>query len=119
MRLTAGGLVYCLYRSSCRNRETYVVKLQMILRRWTNGRHKLEPNRTIDGHKTVGTLWFAIFLQLFLILGVLHTLASDAIAMHRFQISVPTLCTKPSEEKDRREDLSLPEPERAVGLSVH
>jgi len=33
-------------------------------------------------------LWFAIFLQLFLILGVLHTLASDAIAMHRFQISV-------------------------------
>lgn len=88
MRLTAGGLVYCLYRSSCRNCETYVVKLQMILRRWTNGRHKLEPNRTIDGHKTVGTLWFAIFLQLFLILGVLHTLASDAIAMHRFQISV-------------------------------
>lgn len=36
----------------------------------------------------VGTLWFAIFLQLFLILGVLYTLASDSIAMHRFQISV-------------------------------
>ncbi|PSS29605.1 hypothetical protein PHLCEN_2v2753, partial [Hermanssonia centrifuga] len=36
----------------------------------------------------VGTLWFAIFLQLFLILGVLHTLATDSIAMHRFQISV-------------------------------
>jgi SHO1 osmosensor len=36
----------------------------------------------------VGTLWFAIFLQLFLILGVLYTLATDSIAMHRFQISV-------------------------------
>ena len=33
-------------------------------------------------------LWFAIFLQLFLILGVLHTIASDQISMHRFQISV-------------------------------
>jgi len=40
------------------------------------------------GHGAVGVLWFGIFLQLFLILGVLHTLASDAIAMHRFQISV-------------------------------
>jgi len=36
----------------------------------------------------VGVAWFGIFLQLFLILGVLHTLATDAIAMHRFQISV-------------------------------
>ncbi|KAH7914734.1 hypothetical protein BJ138DRAFT_313399 [Hygrophoropsis aurantiaca] len=36
----------------------------------------------------VGVAWFAIFLQLFLILGVLHTLASDSIAMHRFQISI-------------------------------
>ena len=40
------------------------------------------------GHNTVGVLWFAIFLQLFLIIGVLYTLASDSIAMHRFQISV-------------------------------
>ncbi|PCH34036.1 hypothetical protein WOLCODRAFT_148102 [Wolfiporia cocos MD-104 SS10] len=40
------------------------------------------------GHTRVGVLWFAIFLQLFLTLGVLHTLASDSIAMHRFQISV-------------------------------
>ncbi|KZT30946.1 hypothetical protein NEOLEDRAFT_49590 [Neolentinus lepideus HHB14362 ss-1] len=40
------------------------------------------------GHSAVGVLWFAIFLQLFLILGVLHTLASDSISMHRFQISV-------------------------------
>ena len=40
------------------------------------------------GHALVGTLWFAIFLQLFLILGVLYTLASDSIAMHRFQIAV-------------------------------
>ncbi|PFH52335.1 hypothetical protein AMATHDRAFT_74381 [Amanita thiersii Skay4041] len=40
------------------------------------------------GHGAVGTLWFAIFLQLFLILGVLYTLASDSIAMHRFQIAV-------------------------------
>ncbi|TFK56789.1 hypothetical protein OE88DRAFT_1721898 [Heliocybe sulcata] len=40
------------------------------------------------GHNAVGVLWFAIFLQLFLILGVLHTLASDSISMHRFQISV-------------------------------
>ncbi|KIJ65069.1 hypothetical protein HYDPIDRAFT_110965 [Hydnomerulius pinastri MD-312] len=36
----------------------------------------------------VGVPWFAIFLQLFLILGVVHTLASDSIAMHRFQISI-------------------------------
>lgn len=36
----------------------------------------------------VGYLWFAIFLQLFLIVGVLHTLASDSIAMNRLQISV-------------------------------
>ena len=41
-----------------------------------------------DGHTVVGSLWFAIFLQLFLILGVVHTLATDSIAMHRFQISV-------------------------------
>ncbi|KAI9510820.1 hypothetical protein F5148DRAFT_498286 [Russula earlei] len=38
------------------------------------------------GHETVGTLWFAIWLQLFLIFGVIYTLASDSIAMHRFQI---------------------------------
>ncbi|KAF9566891.1 hypothetical protein CPC08DRAFT_627663 [Agrocybe pediades] len=37
---------------------------------------------------SVGSLWFAIFLQLFLILGVFYTLATDSIAMHRFQISV-------------------------------
>ena len=37
---------------------------------------------------TYNSLWFAIFLQLFLILGVLFTLATDSIAMHRFQISV-------------------------------
>ncbi|KAI5117706.1 hypothetical protein M0805_003195 [Coniferiporia weirii] len=40
------------------------------------------------GHGAVGVLWFAIFLQMFLILGVLHTLASDSISMHRFQLSV-------------------------------
>jgi SHO1 osmosensor len=33
-------------------------------------------------------LWFAIFLQLFVILGVLYILATDSIAMHRLQISV-------------------------------
>jgi SHO1 osmosensor len=38
------------------------------------------------GHASVGTLWFAIWLQLFLVLGVVYTLASDSIAMHRFQI---------------------------------
>jgi SHO1 osmosensor len=38
------------------------------------------------GHDTVGTLWFAIWLQLFLIFGVIYTLASDSIAMYRFQI---------------------------------
>ncbi|KAI0299788.1 hypothetical protein BC826DRAFT_906009 [Russula brevipes] len=38
------------------------------------------------GRASVGTLWFAIWLQLFLILGVVYTLASDSIAMHRFQI---------------------------------
>ena len=37
---------------------------------------------------TFNYLWFAIFLQLFLILGVLFTLATDSIAMHRFQISI-------------------------------
>jgi SHO1 osmosensor len=38
------------------------------------------------GHEVVGTLWFAIWLQLFLIFGVVYTLASDSIAMYRFQI---------------------------------
>jgi len=36
----------------------------------------------------VGVLWFAIFLEAFLIVGVLYTLASDSLSMHRFQISV-------------------------------
>lgn len=40
------------------------------------------------GRAAVDNLWFAIFLQLFLILGVLYTLATDSIAMHRLQISV-------------------------------
>jgi len=40
------------------------------------------------GHAAVGSLWFGIFLQLFLIAGVVYTLASDSIAMHRLQISV-------------------------------
>ncbi|KAJ7455924.1 hypothetical protein B0H11DRAFT_1965528 [Mycena galericulata] len=40
-----------------------------------------------SGDGAVGVLWFAIFLQLALILGVLYTLATDSIAMHRFQIS--------------------------------
>ncbi|KAJ7292738.1 hypothetical protein C8J57DRAFT_1703636 [Mycena rebaudengoi] len=40
------------------------------------------------GNGFVGVLWFAIFLQGFLTLGVLYTLATDSIAMHRFQISV-------------------------------
>ncbi|KAI0275261.1 hypothetical protein BC834DRAFT_851984 [Gloeopeniophorella convolvens] len=39
------------------------------------------------GHNAVGTLWFAIWVQLLLILGVVYTLASDSIAMHRFQIA--------------------------------
>ncbi|KAL1951273.1 hypothetical protein VTO73DRAFT_422 [Trametes versicolor] len=39
------------------------------------------------GNSSVGVLWFAIFVQLILIFGVLHTLATDSIAMHRFQIS--------------------------------
>ncbi|KAJ7110368.1 hypothetical protein C8R43DRAFT_1042388 [Mycena crocata] len=39
------------------------------------------------GNAGVGVMWFAIFLQAGLILGVLYTLASDSIAMHRFQIS--------------------------------
>ncbi|KAF9505907.1 hypothetical protein BS47DRAFT_1374219 [Hydnum rufescens UP504] len=41
-------------------------------------------------HRSVGPAWFGIFLQLFVVLGVLHTLATDAIAMHRLQISVFT-----------------------------
>ncbi|KAF8336983.1 uncharacterized protein EI90DRAFT_96916 [Cantharellus anzutake] len=40
------------------------------------------------GHKFVGPAWFAIFLQLFLTAGVVHTIATDSIAMHRFQIAV-------------------------------
>jgi SHO1 osmosensor len=39
------------------------------------------------GHGAVGTLWFAIWLQGALIAGVFYTLASDSIAMHRFQIA--------------------------------
>ncbi|XP_006454256.1 hypothetical protein AGABI2DRAFT_197139 [Agaricus bisporus var. bisporus H97] len=42
----------------------------------------------VEAHFSAGTLWFAIFLQLFLILGILYTLATDAVSLHRFQISV-------------------------------
>ncbi|KAF5323488.1 hypothetical protein D9611_005525 [Ephemerocybe angulata] len=44
----------------------------------------------VTAHKfqNVGGLWFGIFLQLAVILGVLYTLASDSIAMNRFQIAV-------------------------------
>jgi len=48
---------------------------------------KYLTGRNLVGHAAVGVLWFAIFLQLFLILGVLYTLATDSIAMNRFQIS--------------------------------
>ncbi|EJU02577.1 hypothetical protein DACRYDRAFT_78409 [Dacryopinax primogenitus] len=40
------------------------------------------------GNGPVGVLWFAIFLQLALIIGVFHSLATDSIATHRLQISV-------------------------------
>ena len=51
--------------------------------------HYTETNRVQSvGRIEVGDLWFSIFLQLFLILGVLYTLATDSIAMHRLQISV-------------------------------
>ena len=49
--------------------------------------HTLTNVKSVD-RGAVNTLWFAIFLQLFLILGVLYTLATNSIAMHRFQISV-------------------------------
>lgn len=39
------------------------------------------------GRGEVGVLWFAIFLQLFLIIGVIYTLASDSVAMNRLQIA--------------------------------
>ncbi|KAF9486334.1 high osmolarity signaling protein SHO1 [Pholiota conissans] len=42
----------------------------------------------LKGASATGSLWFAIFLQLFLILGVLYTLATDSVAMNRWQISV-------------------------------
>ncbi|KIJ54312.1 hypothetical protein M422DRAFT_25236 [Sphaerobolus stellatus SS14] len=40
------------------------------------------------GTSTVGVLWFAIFLQLAVIAGVILTLASDSVALHRFQLSI-------------------------------
>ncbi|KAM0754826.1 hypothetical protein T439DRAFT_321877 [Meredithblackwellia eburnea MCA 4105] len=36
----------------------------------------------------VGVAWFGIFLQLFLIIGVFYTLATDSVAVHRFQLSL-------------------------------
>jgi len=39
-------------------------------------------------NNTVGVMWFAVFLQLFVILGVLYTIASDTGPQHRLQISV-------------------------------
>ncbi|KAJ7194183.1 hypothetical protein GGX14DRAFT_576502 [Mycena pura] len=41
----------------------------------------------IDGHDAVGVLWFAIFLQLLLTLGVLAAAASGAMAAHRLQLT--------------------------------
>ncbi|KZT62658.1 hypothetical protein CALCODRAFT_489656 [Calocera cornea HHB12733] len=40
------------------------------------------------GNAFVNVLWFGIFLQLCIILGVLHALATDSIGTHRLQISV-------------------------------
>ncbi|KAH8835614.1 hypothetical protein DL96DRAFT_71431 [Flagelloscypha sp. PMI_526] len=40
------------------------------------------------GNTNVRTLWFAIWLEMFFIGGVIYTLASDSIAMHRIQLSV-------------------------------
>ncbi len=39
-------------------------------------------------HDSIGTLWFSIWLQLFLILGIIYMLPSDSIVMHCFQIVV-------------------------------
>lgn len=80
LRCVPGGLVPCLHCSSDSYCAVYVLVrpcLPALTQYWQ-----------LVGHASVGTLWFAIFLELFLILGVLHTLATDSIAMHRFQISV-------------------------------
>lgn len=81
-RPSAGRLVHCLHRPGRRDCTACVLffcpkTAQADRAPWS-----------AVGHGAVGVLWFAIFLQLFLILGVLHTLASDAIAMHRLQIAV-------------------------------
>ncbi|KAJ7728572.1 hypothetical protein DFH07DRAFT_221737 [Mycena maculata] len=41
----------------------------------------------IVGHSAVGVMWFAIFLQLFLTLGVLSIFASGSVAAFRLQVS--------------------------------
>ncbi|KZW00528.1 hypothetical protein EXIGLDRAFT_738719 [Exidia glandulosa HHB12029] len=40
------------------------------------------------GNAFVGVVWFSIFLQFCLIAGVVYTLATGSVAMHRFQLSV-------------------------------
>lgn len=48
----------------------------------------IRTNNSGPAGPNLGTLWFAIFLELFLILGVLYTLATDSIDLNRLTIAV-------------------------------
>ena len=74
-------LVHGLHFTGRGHSKMYVLGFLLFRTLWFLTRFKV-------GRPSVGVLWFAIFSQLFLILGVLYTLASDSIAMNRLQISI-------------------------------
>ena len=57
------------------------------------GQILVESNyQSADGARgsAAGTLWFAIFLQLFLIAAVIFTMATSILGVHRFQLGIWT-----------------------------
>lgn len=76
---SAGRLGYCLHRTSIRRSPFVSIPSHCIL----SFNALISPPDSFAGAR-----WFTIFLELFLILGVLYTLATDSVSMHRFQISI-------------------------------
>lgn len=50
----------------------------------------LVENGVPDGFRgsAVGVNWFSVFLQIFLIAGVIYCIATSKLAMHRFQLGI-------------------------------
>ena len=108
--IRVGGMANSLHWAMRRDSEVYVTTALMFMRVYGTASYALL--RSV-GRAMIGTGWFGILcvsasvpflyasetcsnrsLQAFVIIGVLHTLGTDAIEMHRFQVShhVHKLC---------------------------